>query len=474
MKHSRKILALVLMLIFALTLGVQGIALAADVPTADNSIISEIPEAAEDVTIPAEPEPAPEYPEEPTPEEPTDITDPQEPVEQPVLEEESAEQAIGEEMATEETPEAQTAASSFEVYSYSSKGLSLIYTGTDADVIFPSEYNGQRVYGVRGVKDTSRQYVKTVTLAEGLTYIDYSAFSGCYNMTAITLPSTLAMVDYDVFSGCSSLKSVTFPASVTSIGSGVFKNCTALTKVVLPKGAKISGTYTFFQNCKTSNIWVWGVPGTDAETVFLNNGTKFRSTVKFAVPATKNFSVSLPYGSYNKAELVFDQTKYSQKYEIYRSLNSSTGYKLIKTVAAPNSSYSKVYYTDTKAEPGRTYYYKVRAVSNYSNPVTKSNFTSPRSIKPMLKAPYYIGGVGGVDYVKLRWSQVAGASGYFIYRSTTNSNYQKIGTITSGSTLECLDSGLTGNLYYYKVIPYRIVDGKQLAGNASAPARFSR
>ncbi len=461
MKHSRKILALVLMLIFALTLGVQGIALAADAPAANNPAISEVPEATEDITIPAEPDPTPEYPEEPT-----DITDPQEPVEQPVLEEESAEQAIGEEMATEEMPEAQTAASSFEVYSYSSKGLSLIYTGTDAEVVFPAMYNGQKVFGVHGIKDTSRQYVKTVKMEEGYTYINNNAFEGCYNMTSITLPSTLTTVEYQAFSGCSSLKGVTFPAFVTTVEFGVFTNCTSLTKVVIPEDAKVSTSSSFFQGCKTSNIWVWGVPGTDAEKLFLNNGTKFRSTVKFAVPATKNFSVSLPYGSYNKAELVFDQTKYSQKYEIYRSLSSSTGYKLIKTVAAPNSSYSKVYYTDTKAEPGRTYYYKVRAVSNYSNPVTKSNFTSPRSIKPMLKAPYLYG--SGGKALNLNWSEVSGAHGYFVYRSNTNSNYQLVAT--TNSSTRTYSEGINGNIgdkIYFKVIPFRTVDGKNLMGLSS-------
>lgn len=456
MKHSRKMLALILILVLVLTLCVQGIALAASAPATDN------PPIAEDENIPAEPEPAPEYPEEPT-----DIADSQLPVEDPVPEEESAQQAIGEEMAVQEVPEAKASTTSFEVTGSNKNGLILTYTGTDANVVFPAVYNDQKVYCVSGVKSTSRQYVKTIRLEEGYTYLNNNSFAGCVNLTSITLPSTLKGAGHQIFMNCSSLKEISFPDSFKGIGIQPFRNYTALTKVVIAKNAKISGNSSFFQGCDTSKIWIWGVPGTDAEELAIFCRANFRSTVKFNLSAPKNLTLSTPNGNYTQVKLEFSASKYTHYYEIYRSSKQNNGYKLIKTLSPFYSSQSFFYYIDTNIQMYHTYYYKVRAVSNYSSPVTKSSFTYPRSIQHTLQAPVLRG--WGSDSINLGWSQVGGASGYFVYRSNIDSNYQLIATITSGSQTY-YSEGINGNVgddLYFRVVPYCDVDGKRILGPIS-------
>lgn len=68
--------------------------------------------------------------------------------------------------------------------------------------------------------------------------------------------------------------------------------------------------------------------------------------------------------------------------------------------------------------------------------------------------------------IKVSWTKVAGASGYVIYRSTkSGSGFKAIKTITSGSTTSYSNTKLTlGKMYYYKVRPYRTVDGSRVYG----------
>ena len=68
----------------------------------------------------------------------------------------------------------------------------------------------------------------------------------------------------------------------------------------------------------------------------------------------------------------------------------------------------------------------------------------------------------GVDKIKLTWKAVAGAHGYKIYRKTSaTGTYYKVKTITSGSTVSWTNYSLTtGRTYYYRIIAYRVVNGK--------------
>jgi len=75
--------------------------------------------------------------------------------------------------------------------------------------------------------------------------------------------------------------------------------------------------------------------------------------------------------------------------------------------------------------------------------------------------------------IKVYWSKVAGASGYVVYRSTkSTSGFKAIKTITSGSTVSYSNTNLKlGNTYYYKVRPYRTVDGSKVYGQYSTAVK---
>ncbi len=84
-----------------------------------------------------------------------------------------------------------------------------------------------------------------VTISEGVTNIEYGAFSGCSSLTSITIPEGVTSIGKDAFYGCSSLMSVTIPDSVTSIGEYAFRDCSSLTILTIPKGVTSIGREAF-------------------------------------------------------------------------------------------------------------------------------------------------------------------------------------------------------------------------------------
>lgn len=79
--------------------------------------------------------------------------------------------------------------------------------------------------------------------------------------------------------------------------------------------------------------------------------------------------------------------------------------------------------------------------------------------------------------LKLTWSAVNGASGYRIYRSTSKTGtYKLVKTITSGTTVSYINSGLScGTTYYYKIRAFREVNGvKYFGGYASIVSRQAK
>lgn len=72
-------------------------------------------------------------------------------------------------------------------------------------------------------------------------------------------------------------------------------------------------------------------------------------------------------------------------------------------------------------------------------------------------------------YNKVIWNKSNDATGYIVYRSTSkNGEYKKIAVIKSQSRLYYLDKNIkNGCNYYYKVVVYRNVNGKNVRSKAS-------
>lgn len=64
--------------------------------------------------------------------------------------------------------------------------------------------------------------------------------------------------------------------------------------------------------------------------------------------------------------------------------------------------------------------------------------------------------------VKVTWSKVAGADGYYIYRAKDGKTFKKIKDIKSGGILKYSDTGLSANTeYFYRIKAYKVRNGKK-------------
>ena len=88
-------------------------------------------------------------------------------------------------------------------------------------------------------------YIKTVDIADGVTYIGQYAFCACSYLTSVTIPNSVTSIGNNAFQSCSGLTSVTIPNSVTSIGRSAFYNCSGLTSVTIGNSVTSIGEYAF-------------------------------------------------------------------------------------------------------------------------------------------------------------------------------------------------------------------------------------
>ena len=109
------------------------------------------------------------------------------------------------------------------------------------DIVIPATFNGLPVKSIGNRAFTpsaieQNEVIRKITISEGITDIEASAFADCIQMTEISLPSTITTIDRNAFARCSSLISITIPSSVTKIGDSLFEGCSALENISVAAG----------------------------------------------------------------------------------------------------------------------------------------------------------------------------------------------------------------------------------------------
>ncbi|WP_328720499.1 PA14 domain-containing protein [Streptomyces sp. NBC_00247] len=95
-------------------------------------------------------------------------------------------------------------------------------------------------------------------------------------------------------------------------------------------------------------------------------------------------------------------------YRIYRRLAGTTTYTLVASGAATS-------YTGLNPEPGKTYYYEVRAVDKAGNVSTGS--ADVPVVSPLMTTPTGLAATGTDTGITVTWKPVAGATRYLLNRS---------------------------------------------------------
>ena len=131
----------------------------------------------------------------------------------------------------------------------------------------------------------------------------------------------------------------------------------------------------------------------------------------------------------------------------------------------------------SKSETGQTGAAEAASGSAVSSPTPTATATATATpnLSAYKPAATTVTARGGSSRVRVTWSKVTGASGYYIYaRQSTEVSYQRVATVKSGSTVEYLHKSLVQNAtYYYRVSAYRTVNGVDVEGTLSAAVSAS-
>ena len=104
----------------------------------------------------------------------------------------------------------------------SSTGTLTAYSGTDADVIIPSEIEGVPVK-VIGKQAFAGKGIESVQIPEGVETIGIGSFIK-NNLTSVTLPSTVKAIEMSAFANNKSLVEINLNEGLETIGNRVFQN----------------------------------------------------------------------------------------------------------------------------------------------------------------------------------------------------------------------------------------------------------
>ena len=216
--------------------------------------------------------------------------------------------------------------------------------------------------------------------------------------------------------------------------------------------ADVPYDYDFWQYSSTSRVD--GYSG-NLDTNFWYKDTSIKTTGLKATAESATGPVTLSW-----SEAADDVTGY----RVYRYDEDQDKYVYLKSTTSRK-------YTDEDVTSGKTYQYKVRCYWTIGGTNYYGNDSSVISVAtPPAKVTEVDTETRSSTYLTLNWKKVSGASGYRIYKYNTSSkSYEKVTTISKGSTVSYKITGLTvATEYQFKVRAYKKTDTGTLWGSSSS------
>ncbi len=356
-----------------------------------------------------------------------------------------------------------------------------------------------------GFCDLQEQVVQEIVSSDNITHIDARAFIGNKNIYTVHIGKNVEYIQTETFNymstpsfhDCTNLTSITVspenqtytsingllcskdgrsllyvpvgisgrldvPAGIETIGGEAMHYAFSIKIVHIPKSVKKIGSDAFPIEC--TDVYYDGTEEQWNEiSIGKNYNSDFPSGVTLHFTCEKhtyqngvctrcgakdpNYKLTAPSVktdyliSTGKPYIKWAAVAGANKYEVYRSGSKDGSYTLLGTTTNLN-------YTDSKANAGYIYYYKVKAVNANS---IKSDYSATvaatcHCARPVVKPDYLIS--TGKPYIK--WTAVSGASKYYVYRSgSSNGTYEYVGTTTATNYTD--NKANAGYTYYYKV-----------------------
>ncbi|MBQ9941852.1 MAG: leucine-rich repeat protein [Christensenellaceae bacterium] len=366
--------------------------------------------------------------------------------------------------------------------------------------------------------------LKTLIVPDGLTSISSYTFRNCKALEEFSIPDGMTSIPSYAFYGCSSLSKVSIPNSVTSIERSAFYGCSSLRELSLPNDLNTISDYSFsysglqsvsipkgithipryaFGGC--SSLYNISLPDTlTAIGKYAFYETNLKRTIlpgslttiddyAFAYIDASDFELHIPssvvsIGS-NCFQNCYGTLLFKGPYVHYHGVESDdiARRKCVIRYACHESWNGKL--KDFKALSSQKIIADHTFMTTVSSPYVAPTYTSAgkteatvcqgcgTSVTEQQTLPRLSFAAEGIGYrtVLVSWDKTEGADGYTLYRSATKSGgYEAIAILTGGDTLSYKDTGLSTNkVYYYKLKPYELKDGKRVYGKTS-PADAAR
>ena len=276
-----------------------------------------------------------------------------------------------------------------------------------------------------------------VTFGDSVERIPDYIFQDCPGLTSVTIGSSATTIGHCAFNRCTGLTSIKIPESMTNIGYMAFSGCTGLADVYYGGSERQWNAITI----------------DDGNDRLLQANRHCEGEETLVSPTVKPSYV----GASGKPYIYWSAVDGANRYEVYRSGSKDGTYSFLDSTANLN-------YTDSKANVGTTYYYKVKALAadGTDSSLSAAVAITCRCARPVVKTDYWAS--TGKPYIY--WSAVNGASQYEVYRSgSKDGTYTLLGTTTAKNYTD--SKANAGYTYYYKV---KAISEVKSAANSSLSA----
>jgi fibronectin type 3 domain-containing protein len=180
------------------------------------------------------------------------------------------------------------------------------------------------------------------------------------------------------------------------------------------------------------------------------------STMPIPIPATPSGVYAISSG-YESIHLTWTAAPEVTGYMIYRSTSATGVFSQIATV-------TESAYTNTELTTGTKYYFKIKAYMTVGKTDISGSFSKVVSSTPIPSIPTEVNAVlvSSTD-IYLTWTAVPGATGYNVYRSTSETGtYTAVAWPTKSAYT---NTGLVpGTTYYYQIKAYTMVGATKVSG----------